>query len=331
MTATFRRRRFVNALMTCLMWASMLIALIPLVSVLWTVVSNGIVRFDADFLTHNVKGVIGGFAPHGGIAHAMIGTIEITIFAMILAIPVGVLCAVWLVEYAQGTKPAAVVDFLVDIMAGIPSIVAGLFAYSLFSLFLGPGAVSGAIGAVALGLLMLPTVIRTTEEMLHAVPHDVREASYGLGVTKARTITRVVLPAAAPGIISGVILAISRVIGETAPLLVTTGVLTGTNWNIFSGRMMTLPVYVYQEYAQGLASCPSAAQLAASPLAGNECVASIRSQRAWAAVLALVLLVLILSIIGRLISRAARHTQKTRHVRHTQKRGGGVMGQQIEA
>ena len=168
---------------------------------------------------------------------------------------------------------------------------------------------------------MLPTVIRTTEEMLHAVPHDVREASYSLGVTKARTITKVVLPAAAPGIISGVILAISRVIGETAPLLVTTGVLTGTNWNIFSGRMMTLPVYVYQEYAQGLASCPSAAQLAASPLAGNECVVSIRSQRAWAAALALVLLVLILSIIGRLISRAARHTQKTRHVRHTQKKG----------
>ena len=313
--SSYPRRKAKNAVMTVLVWASMVIALIPLVSVLWTVVSRGIGRFDWYFLTHNMKGVVGGLAPHGGIAHAMIGTLEITLFAMLLAIPIGILCAVWLVEYADGTRPARVVDFLVDIMAGIPSIVAGLFAYSLFSLLLGPGTMTGAIGSVALGVLMLPTVIRTTEEMLRAVPGDLREAAYGLGVTKSRTIWKVVLPTALPGIVSGVILAIARVIGETAPLLVTTGVLTGTNWNLFSGRMMTLPVYVYQEYSQGRAVCPSGTGSGAggtggsagtgSLFSGTGCVTDIRTQRAWAAALVLILLVLALSLIGRLIARSA--------------------------
>ncbi len=313
--SSYPRRKAKNAGMTVLVWASMAVALIPLVSVLWTVISRGIGRLDWYFLTHNMKGVVGGLAPHGGIAHAMIGTLEITLFAMLLAIPIGILCAVWLVEYADGTRPARVVDFLVDIMAGIPSIVAGLFAYSLFSLLFGPGTMTGAIGSVALGVLMLPTVIRTTEEMLRAVPGDLREAAYGLGVTKSRTIWKVVLPAALPGIVSGVILAIARVIGETAPLLVTTGVLTGTNWNLFNGRMMTLPVYVYQEYSQGRAVCPSGSGSGAGGTGGSTdtgswfsatgCVADIRTQRAWAAALVLILLVLALSLIGRLIARSA--------------------------
>jgi phosphate transport system permease protein len=302
---SLKRRRAKNIWMTVLIWASMMIALIPLLSVLWTVLSAGLGQLNWYFLTHNMKGVVGGLAPHGGIFHAMIGTLEITLFSMLLAIPIGILSAIWLVEYADGTRPARLVDFLVDIMAGIPSIVAGLFAYSLFSVINGPGTVNGAIGSVALSILMLPTVIRTTEEMLRAVPNDLREASYGLGVTRSRTICKVVLPAALPGIVSGVILAIARVIGETAPLLVTTGVLVGTNWNLFNGRMMTLPVYVYQEYSQGLAACPavSASGGLAAKLSTLECVPDIRSQRAWAAALVLILFVLLLSIIGRLIIR----------------------------
>lgn len=306
----YARRRAKNAIMTALICLSMIIALIPLVSVLWTVVADGIGRLDWYFLAHNMKGVIGGYAPHGGIFHALVGTLEITLFAMLLAIPLGILCAVWLVEYADGTRPARLVDFLVDIMAGIPSVVAGLFAYSLFSLLLGPGSVSGVVGSVALAVLMLPTVIRTTQEMLRAVPNDLREASYGLGVTKSRTIWKVVLPTALPGIVSGVILAIARVIGETAPLLVTTGVFTGTNWDLFHGRMMTLPVYVYQEYSQGLAPCLPAGR-ATGPesgsgiLASSSCVSDIRAQRAWAAALVLVLFVLVLGLIGRLIARSA--------------------------
>lgn len=317
-SSSYGRRKAKNACMTVLIWASLCVALLPLLSVLWTVVSNGIGQLNWYFLTHNMKGVVGGLAPHGGIGHAMVGTLEITLLAMLLAIPVGILTAVWLVEYAEGTRPARIVDFLVDIMAGIPSIVAGLFAYSLFALLFGPGTVNGAIGSVALAVLMLPTVIRTTQEMLRAVPGDLREASYGLGVTKSRTILTVVLPTALPGIVSGAILAIARVIGETAPLLVTTGVMTGTNWNLFSGRMMTLPVYVYSEYSQGLAACPSPGSAAGGQVSdalttavrSAGCVPDIRSQRAWAAALVLMVLVLVLSLAGRLIVRGSRpHTR----------------------
>jgi phosphate transport system permease protein len=293
-----RARHRLDVAMRVLIYVSLVVAVIPLISVLWTVVSGGIAQFNWYFLTHNMKGVIGGLYPYGGILHAMIGTLEITGGAMLISIPVGIMTSVWLVEYAQGTKPHAVVSFLVDVMSGIPSIVAGLFAYSVFSIFFGPGTVNGFVGSVALSILMLPTVIRTCEEMLLIVPNDLREAAYGLGVTKARTIWRIVLPTALPGIVSGVILAIARVIGETAPLLIAAGVITGTNVNLFSGRMMTLPVYVYDEYSQGLAQC-SAQGLALTP----PCVPEIRMERAWSAALVLIILVLILTVIGRLITR----------------------------
>lgn len=293
-----RARHRLDVAMRVLIYLSLVVAVIPLVSVLWTVVSGGIAQFNWYFLSHNMKGVMGGLYPYGGILHAMIGTLEITGGAMLISIPVGIMTSVWLVEYAQGTKPHAVVSFLVDVMSGIPSIVAGLFAYSVFSILFGPGTVNGFVGSVALSILMLPTVIRTCEEMLLIVPGDLREAAYGLGVTKARTIWRIVLPTALPGIVSGVILAIARVIGETAPLLIAAGVITGTNVNLFSGRMMTLPVYVYDEYSQGLAQCTPQG-LALNP----PCVPQIRMERAWSAALVLIILVLILTIIGRLITR----------------------------
>lgn len=293
-----RSRHRLDVAMRVLIYLSLVVAVIPLISVLWTVVAGGLAQFNWYFLTHNMKGVIGGLYPYGGILHAMIGTLEITGGAMLISIPVGIMTSVWLVEYAQGTKPHTVVSFLVDVMSGIPSIVAGLFAYSVFSIIFGPGTVNGFVGSVALSILMLPTVIRTCEEMLLIVPNDLREASYGLGVTKARTIWRIVLPTALPGIVSGVILAIARVIGETAPLLIAAGVITGTNANLFSGRMMTLPVYVYDEYSQGLAQCSSQG-LALSP----PCVPQIRMERAWSAALVLIILVLILTVIGRLITR----------------------------
>lgn len=293
-----RGRHRLDVAMRVLIYLSLLVAVIPLVSVLWTVVAGGVSQFNWYFLTHNMKGVIGGLYPYGGILHAMIGTLEITGGAMLISIPIGIMTSVWLVEYAQGTKPHAVVSFLVDVMSGIPSIVAGLFAYSVFAILFGPGTVNGFVGSIALSILMLPTVIRTCEEMLLIVPGDLREAAYGLGVTKARTIWRIVLPTALPGIVSGVILAIARVIGETAPLLIAAGVITGTNANLFSGRMMTLPVYVYDEYSQGLAQC-STQSLALDP----PCNPQIHMERAWSAALALIILVLVLTIIGRLITR----------------------------
>ena len=180
-------------------------------------------------------------------------------------------------------------------MSGIPSIVAGLFAFSMFTILIGPGTINGFEGSVALSLLMLPTVVKSSEEMLKIVPHDLREASYALGVTKQRTITKIVLRTALPGIVSGAILAVARVIGETAPLLMTAGYIASTNFNLFSGQMTTLPVYVYQEYSKLNANCPANASAA--------CVTTIPMERAWAAALVLILIVLILNLIGRLVAK----------------------------
>lgn len=291
-------RKRTDMFMRVLIALAFLIALIPLVSVLWTTIVNGIRRFNWDFITHNMTNVIGGnptATGYGGILHAIIGTLEITLGAMVISIPVGVLCAVYLVEYSNGGRLSRVIRLLVDVMSGIPSIVAGLFAFSMFTILFGPGTINGFEGSVALSLLMIPTVVKSSEEMLKIVPNDLREASLALGVTKQRTITKIVLRTALPGIVSGVILAIARVIGETAPLLMTAGYIVSTNMNLFSGEMTTLPVYVYQEYSKLNANCP--------PNASSACVTTIPMERAWSAALMLIVIVLILNIIGRVVAR----------------------------
>lgn len=297
--SSLRARKRKNLIMTALIVLSFLVALIPLVSVLWVSLVNGVERLNLDFLTHNMSGVVGGnptaTGGYGGILHAIIGTLEVTLGAMVISIPIGVMCAVYLVEYAHGGRLAKAISLLVDVMSGIPSIVAGLFAFSMFATLVGPGTVNGFSGSVALSLLMIPTVVKTSEDMLDVVPNDLREAAYALGVTQQRTITRIVLRTALPGIVSGTILAIARVIGETAPLLIASGFIATTNPNLFSGRMTTLPVYVYNEYSEGLAVC--------GPGAASGCLTDIRMQRAWAAALVLILIVLLLNLLGRLISR----------------------------
>ncbi|BDR54241.1 phosphate transport system permease protein PstA [Bombiscardovia apis] len=297
--SSIRARKRRNALMTGLIALSFVVALIPLISVLWVSLSKGLKRLNWDFLTHNMSGVVGGnptaTGGHGGILHAIIGTLEVTAGAMIISVPIGVMCAVFLVEYASGGRMARAISLLVDVMSGIPSIVAGLFAFSMFAALVGPSTVNGFSGSVALSLLMIPTVVKTSEDMLRIVPGDLREAAYALGVTKQRTITKIVLRTALPGIVSGVILAIARVIGETAPLLIASGFIASTNPNLFSGRMTTLPVYVYNEYSQGLAVC--------GPGSPAGCVAGIRMERAWAAALALIVVVLVLNLLGRLVSK----------------------------
>lgn len=292
-----RKRK--DAIMRGLIVLAFVIACIPLVSVLWTTLVNGLGRLNWNFLSHNMTNVIGGEQTsnggYGGILHAIIGTVEITFGAMVISIPVGLLCAVYLVEYSGSGRLAKTIRLLVDVMSGIPSIVAGLFAYSMFTILHGPGTINGFEGSVALSLLMIPTVVKTSEEMLKIVPGDLREASLALGVTKQRTITKIVLRTALPGIVSGSILAIARVIGETAPLLMTAGYIVSTNANLFSGEMTTLPVYVYQEYTKFRAFCPADADAS--------CVTSIPMERAWAAALVLILIVLILNLIGRIIAR----------------------------
>lgn len=267
--------------------------LVPLASVFWTVITKGISRFDATFLSETMRmspesmlaQLDGGVA--GGAYHAMVGTLIVTGVAGMIAVPIGILTAIYLVEFGSG-RLASTVTRMVDVMTGIPSIVAGLFAYALFELFLGPGTRSGLSGGVALSLLMAPVVIRSSEEMLRLVPNELREASYALGVPKWKTILKVVLPTAIAGILTGVTLSVARVIGETAPLLVTVGLAQDTNYNPLDGRMTTLPVYTYYQYVQpGLPT-------------------EVGHARAWAAAMMLVIIVAALFTLARILAWALK-------------------------
>lgn len=295
-------RKLVNRAMTVAIYGAFAVALIPLVWLSVTVVSRGVDRFmvdgngdtqfNLDFLTQSMRGVFGGM-PEGGVFHAIWGTVLITLAATLISVPIGLLTAIYLVEYGKGTLKKAV-TFFVDVMTGIPSIVAGLFAYAVFAVLVGPGTKLGIVGAVALSVLMIPVVVRSAEEMLKLVPNELREAAYALGVPKWLTVLKVVIPTAMAGITTGVTLAIARVIGETAPLLVAVGVADSLNMNLFDGRMMTLPVYIVAEWRKGDQSCndPSVA-----------CLPEITEYRAWAAALVLILIVMALNLIARLISK----------------------------
>ena len=201
--------------------SAFVLAMVPLVSLLYTVVSKGIDRFDVAFFTETARGVIG---EGGGAIHAIVGTLIITGVATVISVPIGIMAAIYLNEYGGESRLRRALTFFVDVMTGIPSIVAGLFAYALFALIFGPGIRLGIMGSVALSVLMIPIVIRSAEEILKIVPNHLREASYALGTPKWKTITKVVLPTALAGLVTGVMLAVARIIGETAPLLVTTGV-----------------------------------------------------------------------------------------------------------
>jgi phosphate transport system permease protein len=292
LAGTDRRRRVTDRVATGLVVAAFLVALVPLISVSWTVVANGIGRLTPYFLLHSMRGVFGGMDA-GGIYHAIVGTLEITAVAAAISVPIGLLTAIYLVEYGRGAL-ARSVTFFVDVMTGIPSIVAGLFAYALFAVFFGPGVRFGIVGSVALSVLMIPVVVRSCEEMLRLVPNELREAAYALGVPKWLVIVKVVLRTAVAGLGTGIMLAVARVIGETAPLLITVGVIDSINFNVFEGRMMSLPVYVYRQYSQGLVPCAPGA---------TDCIATINYDRAWAAALTLILLVMLLNLVGRLITR----------------------------
>jgi phosphate transport system permease protein len=275
------RRKATDRLVTIVVTSAFLLALVPLFSVVITVVGYGATRFDAQFFTYSMRGIVG---EGGGAYHAIMGTLIITALAALMSIPVGVLTAIYLVEYGKG-RLARAITFFIDVMTGIPSIVAGLFAVALFSLLLGPGARLGFAGAVALSVLMIPVVVRSTEEMLKIVPNELREAAFALGVPKWRTILKVVIPTSIGGIASGITIAIARVIGETAPLLVTVGITTGMNLNPFDGRIATLPVFAYYSYTQpGVPPAPSI-------------------DRAWTAALVLIIIVMLLNLVARAIAR----------------------------
>lgn len=272
------RRFAVDRLATTLISATFILAVLPLGSLLLAVLAKGLPRISPAFINNNSAG-ISSASVEGGVGHAIWGTLEITATTALISVPLGVMTAVYLVEYGRGAFARAV-TFLVDIMTGIPSIVAGLFAVSIMTTLLNnAGYRSGFVGAVALVVLMTPIVVRNTEEMLRLVPGELREASYALGVPQWRTIIKVVLRTSAAGIISGIVIATARVIGESAPLLITAMTTDYYNYNLFGDYMMTLPVYVYIAYKQG------------------------RYADAWGAALILIVIVLLLNLIARIIAR----------------------------
>ncbi|MEU9025138.1 phosphate ABC transporter permease PstA [Actinomadura sp. NPDC048394] len=260
-------------------YLAFLLAVIPLVSVLWTVISNGAKRFDGVFLTHSMNGLASKDAG-GGAYHAIIGTLEQVGLTTLISVPLGVLTAVYLVEYARGGRLGRTISFFVDVMTGIPSIVSGLFVLAFWLLALGMD-FSGFAGALSLTILMLPTVVRATEEMLKLVPGDLKEAAYALGVPRWRTIMFVVLPTALPGIVSGVMLAVARVMGETAPLLLTIFITKAINTDPFSGAQGSLPTFIWDQSTDPNTNAVD---------------------RAWAGALVLILLIMLLNLAARLVA-----------------------------
>ncbi|MFC5832954.1 phosphate ABC transporter permease PstA [Nonomuraea insulae] len=272
-------RRIKDRVVQGLVYLAFALAVVPLVSVLWLVISNGLARFDLEFLTHSMNG-IGARDAGGGAYHAIIGTLEQVLLASLISVPIGLFTAIYLVEYGNGGRLSRSISFFVDVMTGIPSVVSGLFVFAFWILVLG-FQYSGWAGAIALSILMMPTVVRSAEEMLRLVPNDLREASYALGVPKWRTIIKVVLPTALTGIITGVMLAVARVAGETAPLLMTVFFTNSINNDPFSGPQMGLPLFVFDQ--------------AARP---NDTAVD----RAWTGALTLILIVMLLNLVARLIA-----------------------------
>jgi phosphate transport system permease protein len=290
---SFRRpsgpRTIKNALATVYVLAATVLALVPLVWVLWTVVSKGIrLVLSSSWWLESQRGI----TPRregGGAYHAIVGTLEIGLICAVVAVPLGVLGAIFLVEYARGTRTARVVSFTVDILSGIPSIVAALFIYALVITILGFGRSAIAV-SLALVLLMLPVVLRSTEEMLKLVPDSLREASYALGVPKWKTILKVVIPTSFGGIATGVMLGLARVMGETAPLLILVSYAVGINFSPTSATMASLPTMI------------NTSRDVAPGLPGYD--------RTWAAALTLILIVMLLNLVARAIARATKLKEK---------------------
>src|SRR5947209_9168839 len=271
-------RRTKNQIVTIAMVTAFVILLIPLGFVLYTVIAKGASALSWSFLT-------GGPIPPnvlpagvGGMGPAVLGTIEITALAAVMAVPLGVLGAIYINEYGGRGPLAQVVRFMADVMTGVPSIVMGLFIFSIWVLHFG---FSGLAGGFALGCLALPIVIRSSEEMLKLVPDPLREASYALGATKARVTLTVVLPAAIGGIVSGALLAVARAAGETAPLLFTILTVTAANTNVFSGANTALSTQIFANATQ--------------PYLGAQ-------SRAWGAALTLIAIAFMLMIAARLVT-----------------------------
>ncbi|GAB4013783.1 phosphate ABC transporter permease PstA [Nocardioides ultimimeridianus] len=294
-----------DRLVTGVIWSMFAVVCVPLIWIIELVIRKGGSHLTWTFLTTSMKNhsvLTAADAAKGGIAQALIGTGLITALAAVIAVPLGLMAAVYLIEYGKGTRLARATTLFVDVMTGIPSIVAGLFAITLFRIIFGPTVQMGFTAAIALALLMTPTVVRSTEEMLRLVPNDLREASWALGVPRWRTIVKVVIPTSIGGIVTGVMLAVARVIGETAPLLVAVGYTASVQWKLFSPSepMSTLPTYIINQYnSPDIVACTLAQRQA-----GQNCLATNFSEpRYWAAALVLIIIVMVLNLVARIIGK----------------------------
>jgi phosphate transport system permease protein len=274
-----RARRWKNVTAVGLLATTVVLAVGVLVAVLGYTIARGAGMISIEFLTKSMKGV-GPLDHTGGLYHAIVGTIEQVGIAALISIPLGLLTAIYIVEYGGG-RLSGVIRFFVDVMTGIPSIVAGLFVFAFWVLALHQG-FSGFAAGIALSVLMLPVVTRASEEMLRLVPDQLREASLALGIPRWRTIVSIVLPTASSGLTTAVVLAIARVTGETAPLLVTAFGFEYTNTNPFKGPQSALPLYVYRQASSAF---------------------DFNVQRAWGAALTLVVVVVVLIVVARVVTR----------------------------
>jgi phosphate transport system permease protein len=279
------RRRRTDKIMRGLLWAAGVIALIPLVLVVFYLIKKGVGSWSGQFFTSDPNGSFLGYP--GGIRSALLGTLEIVALATLIAVPIGIAVALYLTEYGRQSLFANIVRYFVDVMTGVPSIVFGLFIYIVLVLAHVGGAFTAWKGSIALSLLMLPVVVRAAEVVLLLVPGHLREAALALGAPRWRVISRVVLPTAGPGLITGSLLAVARAMGETAPLLFTTaGVNVGLTFSL-GQQMNALPLQIYTDIQS-----PRQAVI----------------DRAWGAALTLVVLVLIFNLIARAFSRKSRMT-----------------------
>jgi phosphate transport system permease protein len=283
-TGVSLRRRLANAVATVLVTLSVLVAMVPLIWVLYSVLAKGsnVVKSSV-WWTHSQADMT-AFLAGGGAYHAIVGTVMQGLVCAAISIPIGLFVAIYLVEYGGGTALGRLTTFMVDILTGVPSIVAALFIYALCVAALGFPR-SGFAVSLALVILMLPVIVRATEEMLRIVPMDLREASYALGVPKWKTIVRIVIPAGLSGIITGIMLALARVMGETAPLLILVGYSQVMNFDMFSGFMGSLPGMMYDQTSAGAGANP------------------IPTDRLWGAALTLVLLIAVINVGARVVAK----------------------------
>ncbi len=278
------RRKISNNIATVLVSLSVAIAMVPLVWVLYTVIAKGFGAVTSSTWWFNSQAGMTAFQAGGGAYHAIIGTLLQGLVCAIISIPIGVFVGIYLVEYGGGTRLGRVTTFMVDILTGVPSIVAALFIYALWVATLGFQR-SGFAVSLALVLLMIPVIVRSTEEMLRIVPMDLREASYALGVPKWRTISAIVIPTALSGIVTGILLALARVMGETAPLLILVGYAQAINFDMFNGFMGSLPGMMYDQTSAGAGANP------------------VPTDRLWGAAFTLIVLIALLNVGARFIAK----------------------------